>query len=115
MLETGSEQSNITNYTYDKSIENIRTRVRLLSNENAVVYERTNEELEAAIGTFMEVKSVSDSYNDAQIQELVDSVFDERVIRNSHLRLQVKELLMLYQERQYMLLFHILILNGHFT
>jgi hypothetical protein len=78
VLETGSEQSNITNYTYDKSIENIRTRVRLLSNENAVVYERTNEELEAAIGTFMEVKSVSDSYNDAQIQELVDSVFDEK-------------------------------------
>ena len=53
----------------------IKTRVRLLSKEDAVVYEEVNTALEGKIGVFMEVKSVDDSYNDAQMKELVQSVF----------------------------------------
>ncbi|MCD8150605.1 MAG: hypothetical protein LUE92_13815 [Clostridiales bacterium] len=78
VLEAGSDQANLTDYTYTKSIENIKTRVRLLSKEDAVVYEQTNSELEEKIGTFMEVKSVDDSYTQAQMQELVESVFEEK-------------------------------------
>lgn len=74
VLEIGS---NITDYSYSKNISKVKTRVRLLSKEDAVVYEQVNEELENRIGTFMEVKSVNDSYNDAQIQELVQSVLEE--------------------------------------
>ncbi len=75
VLEVGS---NVTDYEYTKSIEGIKTRVRLLSKEDAVVYEEINSELEESIGTFMEVKSVDDDYNEAQMQELVKSVFEEK-------------------------------------
>lgn len=75
VLEVGS---NITDYEYTKSIVGVKTRVRLLSKEDAVVYEETNSDLEEKIGTFMEVKSVDDSYNAAQMQELVKSVFEEK-------------------------------------
>ena len=71
-MEVGA---NITDYNYTKSIMGIKTRVRLLSKEDAVVYEEVNTGLEGKIGVFMEVKSVDDSYNDAQIKELVQSVF----------------------------------------
>ena len=72
VLEAGSSQSNLTSYEYSKSIEKIRTRVRLLSKEDAIVYEKANTEMESKIGTFMEVKSVDDSYTAAQMQELVE-------------------------------------------
>lgn len=75
VLEIGA---NIADYTYKKSIEGIKTRVRLLSKEDAVVYEEANTALESKIGAFMEVKSVDDSYNEAQMKELVKSVFEEK-------------------------------------
>lgn len=78
VLEAKGKKSNITDYSYTKSIDKVRTRVRLLSKEDAVVYEQANSALEAKIGTFMEVKSIDDTYSSAQIQELVKSVFDEK-------------------------------------
>lgn len=75
VLEVGS---NITGYTYTKSIAGIKTRVRLLSKEDAVVYEEVNTDLENKIGSFMDVKSVDDDYNEAQMKELVQSVFAEK-------------------------------------
>lgn len=75
VMEVGA---NITDYNYTKSIVGIKTRVRLLSKEDAVVYEEANAALEGKIGVFMEVKSVDDTYNDAQIKELVQSVFSEK-------------------------------------
>ena len=75
VLEYGA---NITGYEYTKSISGIKTRVRLLSKEDAVVYEEADAALEARIGTFMDVQSVDDGYNEAQIRELVQSVFEEK-------------------------------------
>lgn len=75
VLEVGA---NISNYNYTKSIIGIKTRVRLLSKEDVVVYEQVNSALEGKIGTFMDVKSVDDSYNQAQMKELVESVFAEK-------------------------------------
>lgn len=77
VLEAGSSKGNLTSYDYTKSIEKIKTRVRLLSKEDAVVYESVNSKLEDMIGTFMEVKSVDDSYTEAQMKELVESIFEE--------------------------------------
>jgi len=84
VLETGT---NITDYTYTKSIEGIRTRIRFLSKEDAVVYEEVNTALEAKIGAFMEVKAVSDTYNQAQIKEMVESVFSEKGMPAKSLRI----------------------------
>lgn len=86
VLEAGSENSNITGYDYTKSIDKIRTRIRLLSKEDTVVYEKNNSELESKIGTFMEVKSVDDSYTSAQMQELVESIFNEKGVPSQTLK-----------------------------
>ena len=75
VLEYGA---NITGYEYTKSISGVKTRVRLLSKEDAVVHEEANAPLEAKIGMFMDVQSVDDGYNEAQIRELVQSVFEEK-------------------------------------
>lgn len=75
VLEVGA---NITDYEYTQSIAGIKTRVRLLSKEDAVVYEEVNTELEEKIGSFMDVDSVDDDYNEAQMKELVESVFAEK-------------------------------------
>lgn len=75
VLEVGS---NITDYEYKKSIAGVKTRVRLLSKGDAVVYEKANAELEKKIGSFMDVKSVNEDYNEAQMKELVESVFAEK-------------------------------------
>lgn len=75
VLEVGA---NITSYEYTKSISGVKTRVRLLSGADAVVYEEVNAALEEKIGMFTEIKSIDDSYNTAQMKELVKSVFDEK-------------------------------------
>jgi len=74
VMEVGE---NITDYSYSKSIEKIKTRVRLLSKDDAVVYEQSNAALEAKIGIFQDIKSIDDTYNDAQMKELVESMFAE--------------------------------------
>lgn len=75
VLEVGG---NITSYSYSKSISKIVTRIRLLSKEDAVVYEQANEAIESKIGRFMDVKQVDDSYNSAQIAEMGKSMLDEK-------------------------------------
>lgn len=75
VLEVGA---NITDYEYSKSIAGVKTRVRLLSKEDVVVYEEANAALEEKIGMFMDIKSVDDTYNEAQMKELVQSVFEEK-------------------------------------
>ena len=75
VLEVGA---NITGYEYTKSISGIKTRVRLLSKEDAVVHEEADAALEEKIGMFMDVQSVDDDYNEAQIRELVQSVLEEK-------------------------------------
>lgn len=84
VMEIGA---NVTDYEYTKSIVGIKTRVRLLSKEDAIVYEKSNDALEEKIGTFMEVKSVDDTYNEAQMQELVQSVFEEKGSPTKSLRI----------------------------
>ena len=87
VLEVG-DKGNIISYSYTKSIEKVKTRMRLLSKENSVVYEKANENLESKIGTFMEIKQVDDSYNVAQMQELVDALFDEKGKPEQSLKIQ---------------------------
>ncbi len=70
--------ANISDYSYTKSIAGIKTRVKVLSKEDTVVHEEVNEALEKKIGRFMDVESMSDRQNEAQIKELTKSIFDEK-------------------------------------
>lgn len=74
MLEVGE---NVTGYTYAKSIEKIKTRFRVYSDEGKVVYEKKNAKLEKKLGRFIMVGSANDKQTDAQIKELVNSMIEE--------------------------------------
>lgn len=74
VMEVGA---NISGYTYDKSIEKIKTCFRIYSDKGKVVYEKKNAKLEKRLGRFMMVDSVDDKQNDAQIKKLVNSLMEE--------------------------------------
>jgi hypothetical protein len=74
VIEPGA---NLIQWSYDQSIENIKTRFRIYSKEGKVVYEKKNAALEKKIGRFIMVGSVDEDNNDAQIRELVNSLVEE--------------------------------------
>lgn len=69
---------NLSSYTYKKSIEKVKTRVKLVSNKDKVLAQRTNDALEAKFGVFQEISTPSDDLNQAQLTELVDSMINEK-------------------------------------
>lgn len=75
VLEVGA---NVTGYTYTKSIDKIRTRIRMLSKTDAVVYENANTELEQKIGVFAEITSAKEKMKKAQMKETVDTMLSEK-------------------------------------
>lgn len=74
VLEVGE---NVTDYTYSKSIEKIKTRFRIYSDKGKVVYEKKNAALEKKIGRFMMVETAKEKQNDAQIRKLVNNMVSE--------------------------------------
>lgn len=74
VLEVGE---NVTDYTYNKSIEKIKTRFRIYSDKGKVVYEKKNAALEKKIGRFMMVDTAKEKQNDAQIRKLVNTMISE--------------------------------------
>lgn len=75
VIETGQ---NLIDFTYSKSIENTRTRIRLLTEEGTVLAEKVNNTLEDAIGTFQEVDTPDDTLNAAQLDDLAASMLEEK-------------------------------------
>lgn len=75
VLETGG---NIIDYSYSKSIENTRTRIRLLGENDTILAEKSNAELEQKIGVFQEIDSPKDTMNEAQLDELANSMLEEK-------------------------------------
>jgi hypothetical protein len=71
------EGANIESYSYTKSIEDVRTRVKIVSDKGKVVASTKNTALEKKIGIFQEVQSPDDSMSKAQIKKLVKSVSKE--------------------------------------
>ncbi len=57
---------------------NVRTRIKLLSKEGAVLAEASNAALEKKLGVFQDVESGKDEMNAAQLNELVKSLLDEK-------------------------------------
>ena len=75
VLEVGK---NISNYSYSKSIENIKTRVKIVSKEGTTIAEKSNPELEKKIGIFQEIEKPEESLTTAQIKDTVNSILNEK-------------------------------------
>lgn len=69
---------NLLECSRDKSIENIKTRVKITSNEDTVLAEKRNTSLESKIGTFQIMSKVTEEKNSAQLNELVNSMLKEK-------------------------------------
>lgn len=68
--------ANLYGYSYTKSIESIKTRVRMISKEGATLAEKSNSALEQKIGIFQEIQQPDESLTKAQVKDLVGSVLD---------------------------------------
>jgi hypothetical protein len=68
--------ANLYGYSYTKSIESIKTRVKMISKEGTTLAERSNSSLEQKIGIFQEIQQPDESLTKAQVKDLVGSVLD---------------------------------------
>lgn len=68
--------ANLYGYSYTKSIESIKTRVRMISKEGTTLAEKSNSALEQKIGIFQEIQQPDESLTKAQVKDLVRSVLD---------------------------------------
>lgn len=68
--------ANLYGYSYTKSIESIKTRVRMISKEGTTLAEKSNSALEQKIGIFQEIQQPDESLTKAQVKDLVGSVLD---------------------------------------
>jgi len=74
VIETGV---NLTDYKLTKSIEKLKTRIKLLSSEGTVLAEAVNSELETKHGIFQDVEQIKDEMTEAQLTELVQTTLAE--------------------------------------
>lgn len=75
VIEPGA---NLTGYSYTKSIEDIKTRVKMVSKEGTTLAEKSNSSLESKIGIFQEIDQPEESLTTAQINDLIDSMLEEK-------------------------------------
>lgn len=68
--------ANLYGYSYTKSIENIKTRVKMISKEGTTLAEKSNAALEKKIGIFQEIQQPDESLTTPQVKDLVASVLD---------------------------------------
>lgn len=86
VLEVGQ---NIISYNSNVSIEKVKTRIKLLSDEGTVLAEKKNTTLEKAIGIMQDIDEPDETLNSAQLQELVSSMLDESSTSERTLKLTV--------------------------
>lgn len=75
VIEVGQ---NITSYSYSRSIEDIKTRVKMVSKEGTTVAEKSNAALEKKIGIFQEIEQPDESLTAAQVNDLIESIMEEK-------------------------------------
>lgn len=75
VIEVGQ---NITTYSYTRSIEDIKTRVKMVSKEGTTVAEKKNSALEKKIGVFQEIDQPDESLTTAQVNDLIASILEEK-------------------------------------
>jgi len=72
--------ANITNYRYYRSIEDVKTRIKLLSKEGTVLAEETDTALEKLWGVFQDVDTPDESLSTAQIKTLAKTMLAEKKV-----------------------------------
>ncbi len=78
MLQWALEEGvNITSYTYRKSIEDIKTRLKIYTDEDALVAVRKNEELEKKIGIFQEIEKKDDDMTEPKLNQHIEETLKE--------------------------------------
>lgn len=76
VIEVGQ---NLSTYSYTRSIEDIKTRVKLYSKEGTTLAEKSNAGLEKTLkGIFQEVDTPDESLTAAQINDLIASILEEK-------------------------------------
>lgn len=75
VIEVGQ---NISTYSYTRSIEDIKTRVKMVSKEGTTIAEKSNAALEEKIGVFQEIEQPDESLTTAQVNDLIASILDEK-------------------------------------
>ena len=75
VIESGQ---NLINYDYTRSIEDIRTRVKMVTNDGTSVAEAGNAALESKFGIFQEVMVPDENLTEAEINDLVKSILAEK-------------------------------------
>lgn len=69
---------NLTAYSYAKSIENIKTRVKMVSKKDKAIAEKSNAALEEKIGIFQEIDCPDEGFTKAQVNDLISNMLNEK-------------------------------------
>ena len=75
VIEVGK---NLSTYSYSRSIEAVRTRIKLLSKEGTTLANKGDEALEAKLGVFQDIEETDESLTTAQINSLVEGILNEK-------------------------------------
>ena len=76
VIEVGQ---NMSSYSYTRSIEKVRTRVKLVSKEGTTLAEKSNPAMESKIGIFQEVDQPDESLTQPQITALAESTLQNLI------------------------------------
>lgn len=71
-------EQNIISYSYEKSIEDIKTRVKVVSKQGKTVASKKNKSLEKKIGIFQEIDSKKDQMKAAQVKSMINTIMKEQ-------------------------------------
>ncbi len=75
VIENGQ---NLINYSYSNSIENIKTRIKILSKEGDVVSQKINSDIEKKIGVFQDIGKPDEDAEKAKSVELAANLLKEK-------------------------------------
>lgn len=70
--------TNLSAYSYSKSLEKIKTRLKLFGKENELLAQKINSELESDIGIFQEIISADNEFSPGKLDELAESILREK-------------------------------------
>lgn len=93
VIETGG---NLLSYSYTRSIEDIHTRIKILSKKGKNAASAKDSALEKKVGIFQNVEKLNDSYTKAGVKKLAKSMLAEQKTPKGRSPLRPLELLMLF-------------------
>lgn len=80
VIESGQ---NLIAYNYSNSIENVKTRIQLVSSDDKPIDTKINEQLEQKIGIFQDVVKEDQAYKNGTAKALIDTMLQEKNTPNS--------------------------------